>query len=81
MSSTVQKFVQEYTTCQRSKSETLAPVGLLQPLPIPDIIWEEVSMDFIVSLLKSRGYDTILVVVDRLSKYSHFILLKHLYTS
>ena len=41
---------------------------------------QEVSMDFIVGLPKSRGYDTILVVVDRLSKYSHFILLKHLYT-
>ena len=34
-------------------------------------------MDFISGLLKSRGYDTIFVVVDRLPKYSHFILLKH----
>ena len=76
----MQKFVQDCATCQRSKSKTLAPGGLLQPLPITDIIWDQVSMDFISGLPKSRGYETILVVVDRLSKYGHFILLKHPYT-
>ena len=77
----MQKFIQECATYQRSKSETLAPGRLLHPLPILDIIWEQVSMDFISGLPNSHRYDTILVVVDRLSKYSDFILLKHPYTS
>lgn len=52
-----------------------------QPLPIPNKVWEDVTLDLIVNLPKSHGYDTILVVVDRLSKYSHFIPIKHPYTA
>ncbi|PHU19812.1 hypothetical protein BC332_10963 [Capsicum chinense] len=47
-----------------AKYQVLAIAGLLQPLPIPDGIWEDVSLDFIIGLLKSGDYDTILVVVD-----------------
>jgi hypothetical protein len=39
-------------------------VGLLQPLPILEAPWENVSMDFMVSLPPSRGFDAIMVVVD-----------------
>lgn len=81
MQKTVRDFVRACDTCQRQKYAATTPGGLLQPLPIPNGVWEDLSLDFITGLPKSRGYEAILVVVDRLSKYSHFILLKHPYTA
>ena len=66
------RHVKECTTCQANKDEHTQPVGLLQPLPIPEHKWESISMDFITGLPNTQGKDCIFVVVDRLTKFSHF---------
>ncbi|KAK8957341.1 hypothetical protein KSP39_PZI000693 [Platanthera zijinensis] len=76
----VQQFVKECDICQRQKYETTSPAGLLTPLEIPHQIWDTVSMDFIEGLPKSQGKSVILVVVDKLSKYGHFLALSHPYS-
>ena len=56
---------------QQIKSSTAVPIVLLQPLPIPEAVGEDVTMDFVTVLLVSRGMSIILVLVDHLSKYIH----------
>ena len=68
----VRQFVRECSICQQCKYDHAASPGLFQPLPVPDIIWTDIFMDFIEGLPKSNGKDVIMVVVDRLSKYAHF---------
>jgi len=62
--------------CQQNRTLNKKQAGLLQPLLIPQGPWENVSMDFIVNLPPSRGFDAIMVVVDRFSKMAHFIPTK-----
>jgi hypothetical protein len=67
--------------CQWVKAEHQRPVGLLQPLKVPECKWDEISMDFIVGLPRTRdGYDSIWVIVDRLTKVAHFIPMKTTYS-
>jgi hypothetical protein len=73
----VQSYIQQCIICQKAKCERLHPTDLLQPLPVPQDAWQDLTMDFIEKLPKSEGYDTIMVVVDRFSKYAHFMPLKH----
>lgn len=81
MKASVRNYIRACEVCQRNKSENVSPPGLLQPLPVPKRIWEEVSMDFIEGLPTSHHKSTIMVVVDRLSKYIHLFALKHPYTA
>jgi hypothetical protein len=66
--------------CQRVKAEHERPAGLLQPLKVPEWKWEEIGMDFIMGLPCTRdGYDSIWVIVDRLTKVAHFIPVNSTY--
>jgi len=69
----VQKFYKSCVTCMRSKPQHHRPYGSLQQLSIPERPWNSISMDFIEKLPSSSGFDTILVIVDCLSKQAIFI--------
>ena len=74
-------MVAKCDTFECHKGEMTLLPRLLEPFPIPTRIWTDISMDFIEGLPKSGGKTLILVVVDRLSKYSHFCGLSHPYTA
>jgi hypothetical protein len=77
----VQEFVRACSTCQRNKSEHLLPAGLLLPLPVLSGVWTDIGLDFMEALPRVRGKSVILTVVDRFSKYAHFIPLAHPYST
>jgi hypothetical protein len=66
--------------CQRVKAEHQGPAGPLHLLKIPEWKWEEIGMDFIIGLPRTpKRYDSIWVIVDRLTKVAHFIHVKTTY--
>jgi hypothetical protein len=78
----VAEYVAICDTCQRVKAEHQRPAGLLQPLKILEWKWEEITMDFIVGLPRTqKGYNSIWVVVNRLTKVAHFIPVNTTYSS
>ena len=77
MKQDVAKFVSSCEVCQRCKHENMPYPGLLQALSIPDKAWSHLTIDFIEKLPISQGFDTVLVVIDRFTKYAHFLALRH----
>ena len=69
MTSDVDSYISSCSQCQHNKSSTQAPAGLLHPLPIPLDRFDDISMDFIGPVMKSKGYDTLFVITDRLTGY------------
>jgi hypothetical protein len=73
MDQEIRRYVSSCDACQRNKPSQQAPMGLLQPLPIPKYPWQQVSMDLITQLPRTRsGHDAIVVFVDKLTKMVHY---------
>lgn len=71
----VKNMVKQCSNCQHNKYETQKKKGLLQPFPIPEREWEDITMDFITNLPNSYGRTVVWVLCDRLSKFVHLIPL------
>lgn len=80
MKKDITTFITECPICQRAKGETCHYPGLLQPLEKPDMAFTHITMEFVEGLPKSNGKEVIMVIVDRFTKFAHFIPLAHLYT-
>ena len=73
----ITKFVEHCLTCQRVKAEHQRLSGLLKPLTIPEWKWEHICMDFVLGLPRTqKRYNSIWVIIDRLTKSAHFLPLK-----
>lgn len=81
LKATVTAFVQSCDICQKAKVEHVKLPGLLQPLPVPSQAWSTVCLDFIEGLPKFGNSNVILVVIDKFSKYAHFVPLSRPYTT
>ena len=73
MSRYIGKYVSTCDLCLRTKALKQPLMGELHLLPIPSAPWDTISVDFITELLESNGQDSIMVVVDSVTKRSHFI--------
>ena len=76
MKKEITSFVSRCLTCQQVKAEHQRPIGKKQLLPIPVWKWEKITMDFVTGLPRTqRQHDAIWVIVDRLTKSAHFLLV------
>jgi hypothetical protein len=76
----IARYVARCDTCRHVKAVHMKTAGPLQYLPIPTWKWEDISMDFIVGLPRTtKGFDSIWVIIDRLTKIAHFLPIKTYY--
>ena len=78
----ITEFMSKCLTCQQVKLKHQRPSGLLQQLPIPEWKWDMIAMGGVNGLLRtSSGYDAIWVIINRLTKIAHFLLIKKTYST
>ena len=74
-------FVSRCLMCQQVKAKHQRPAGLLQPSEVAEWKWEHVTMDFVAHLPRTlRGHDSVWVIVDRLTKSTHFLVVRMTFT-
>lgn len=81
MRASILQYVQQCVVCLQAKPDRSRYPGLLEPLPVPSSAWEIISLDFVEGLPLSGGSNSILVVVDKYSKFAHFLPLRHPFTA
>ena len=82
MKKDIAEYVAVCDVCQRVNAEHQKPVGLLQPLPIPEWKWDKLGMDFIIGFPRTRmGYDSIWIVIDSLDQSGSLYPVKTTYTN
>jgi hypothetical protein len=75
----IHDHVRACAICQQNKVEQLCPGGLLQSLEVPSVVCTDIAMDFVEGFPRINDKSVILSVVDRFSKFAHFIPLGHPY--
>lgn len=81
LKSAVKEFISACSVCLQAKPDRAKYPGLLSPLPVPSEAWQVVTMDFIDGLPTSGSANCIMVIVDKFSKFAHFVPLHHPYTA
>jgi hypothetical protein len=82
MKKDVSYYIARCMEFQKVKAEHRNPTGLLLPLPIPEKKWEVITMDFMTGLPReNKKHDSIIVVVDKLTKFVHFLPMKTTHTT
>ena len=77
----ISEFVSKCLVCQQVKAEHQVPSGLLQPITVPEWKWDQITMDFVTGLYVTlKKKDAVWVIMDRLTKSTHFIPVRTEYS-